>query len=201
MTYPEGKIFNIGLSKTGTTSLTKALQVLGYKTKHYPSVRYIPHMLLHIKSNQLKNYDAFTDIPVIPFYKSLDSQFPGSKFIYTIRDKEDWLHSCKLYPRFNWPVYKLPFKVIKLRNRIYGTAKFDKELFSAAYDQHHEDVMNYFRTRRQDLLIMDVTRGDGWNKLCAFLNKKEPDLRFPFKNSRKNNYDNQFSVTHSNQNA
>jgi len=33
MATGNGKIFGIGLSKTGTTSLANALQILGYKTK------------------------------------------------------------------------------------------------------------------------------------------------------------------------
>jgi len=37
------KIFGIGLSKTGTSSLAHALEILGYKTRDYPGLeRYAP---------------------------------------------------------------------------------------------------------------------------------------------------------------
>lgn len=184
-----GKIFGIGLSKTGTTSLGAALQVLGYKTKDFPSIRYIPHALLYIKDHNLNNYDAFTDIPVIPFYKKLDKKYPGSKFIYTTREKESWLRSCQRYPRFHIPLYRLPFKIIKLRQTIYKTYRFDYEKFDQAYDRHHQDVLNYFKLRPQDLLVLDINEENKWGKICQFLNHPVPDRKFPFRNSRKYNYD------------
>lgn len=185
----KNKIFGIGLSKTGTTSLGAALEILGYRTKDFPSVRYIPHFLLHIKAGQLARFDAFTDIPTIPFYKELDRQFPGSRFIYTHREKEGWLKSCELYPRFNLPLQQLPLKIIKLRTAIYGTYKFDREKFSAAYDRHHEDVMNYFRHKPEQLLSLDIIGGDEWEPLCSFLNKPVPKTPYPRRNTRSNNYD------------
>jgi len=29
---------------------------------------------------------------------------------------------------------------------------------------------------------MDITKGDGWDKLCKFLEKPKPDVSFPHKN-------------------
>ncbi|WP_017732388.1 sulfotransferase family protein [Nafulsella turpanensis] len=183
------KIFGIGLSKTGTTSLGAALEILGYKTKDFPSIKYIPHFLLYIKDKHLQHYDAFTDVPVIPFYKKLDKKFPGSKFIYTYREKEDWLRSCELYPRFNLPFRKLPLKIIKLRTQVYGTYKFDRNKFSDAYDRHHADVMSYFKEKPEQLLCMNIIKGEEWEPLCNFLNHPVPAVPFPSRNTRKNNYD------------
>lgn len=188
-----GKIFGIGLSKTGTTSLAEALKILGYKTNDFPSLSYIPHHLLGIKKKQLSYYDAFTDVPVVPFYKKLDKQYPGSKFILTLREKESWLKSCENYPRLNEPFWKLPFKIIKLRQQVYGTWKFDRKKFSCAYDHHLEDVRRYFQNREEDLLELDITKGEDWQPLCKFLNLSVPIEPFPFRNSRKNNYDDHFN--------
>ena len=186
------KIFGIGLSKTGTTSLSGALNILGYKTNDYPSLLYFPHFLLGIKEKHLKNYDAFTDLPVVPFYKKLDHQYPGSKFILTVRDKESWLQSCQNYPRFNFPVYRLPFKVIKLRQLIYKTVHFNESKFSDAYDRHMDDVETYFKNRPGDLLKMNIIEGEGWEKLCNFLKQPVPKESFPFRNSQEHNYDGHF---------
>jgi len=182
------KIFGIGLSKTATTSLASALQILGYKTKHFPSVRYVPSLAFHIKPHQLEQFDAFTDASIIPFYKKLDDQFTNSKFIYTIRDRESWLKSCEKYPRFQRPIYNLPLKVIKLRRKLYGTVKFDKQKFATAYDHHHKEVLYYFADRPNDLLILDICGGEQWQPLCNFLNQSIPDRAFPFANARNNNY-------------
>lgn len=88
------KVFGVGLSKTATTSLTFALEILGFCTKHYPSLRYYPHWLRGIKKHVLEEDQAFSDITIIPFYKELDRKYPGSKFILTARDLDDWLESC-----------------------------------------------------------------------------------------------------------
>jgi 3'(2'), 5'-bisphosphate nucleotidase len=39
--------------------------------------------------------------------------------------------------------------------------------------------MDYFKDRPQDLLVIDVTAGEGWEKLCPFLGKPTPDIPFP----------------------
>ena len=31
----------------------------------------------------------------------------------------------------------------------------------------------------EDLLIIDITKGEGWEKLCLFLNKEIPNTEFP----------------------
>ena len=66
------KTFGIGLSRTGTTSLTLALEALGLSVAHFPTTM-----------KQIEEHDAATDTPVAASFQSLDSRFPGSKFIYT----------------------------------------------------------------------------------------------------------------------
>lgn len=182
------KIFGIGLSKTGTTSLARALYQLGFATKDFPSVKYVPHRLLHIRAEQLHHYQAFTDITVIPFYKQLDKEFPNSKFIYTVRNRDNWLKSCAYYPRFLRPVYRLPLKVIKMRQLIYNTVRYDQEKFIAAYERHDADVLEYFKDRPDDLLTIDICGGDAWQPICEFLDVPIPIVPFPLANARKNNY-------------
>ena len=92
------KIFGIGLSRTGTQSLSRALRTLEYRTAHYPNIVYYRLGRADIDINEVKKYDAVTDIPVARFYKELDIAFPGSKFILTIRNAKKWVESCnKLY--------------------------------------------------------------------------------------------------------
>ncbi|MEM1325064.1 MAG: sulfotransferase family protein [Bacteroidota bacterium] len=182
------KIFGIGLSKTATTSLACALRQLDIPTKDFPSLAYTPHRLKGIREVQLQDYQAFTDIPTIPFYKAYDQRFPNSKFIYTIRERTSWLASCEKYPRFSKPIWRLPLKVIKLRQVIYRSIKFNEMKFSDAYDRHHEAVMTYFQDRPEDLLILNICGGDEWAQLCPFLGKEIPDVPFPFANVRRNGY-------------
>ena len=55
------KIFGVGLPKTGTTSLSEALRILGYTSIHYPT-----------SFDQIKEFDSATDSFVAINYKKLD---------------------------------------------------------------------------------------------------------------------------------
>ena len=73
------KVFGIGLSRTGTTSLTLALKALGYQAAHFPSDddtrrEVTAHVLAGggpIELTILKELDALTDTPVCSLPKPL----------------------------------------------------------------------------------------------------------------------------------
>ncbi|MCS6787192.1 MAG: hypothetical protein NZ524_09210, partial [Thiobacillaceae bacterium] len=173
------KIFGIGLSKTGTSSLASALELLGYRVKDYPGIEvYRPGDLSCLDPSLFERYDALTDTPIPSFYRELDRAFPGAKFILTVREREAWLKSCaKQFTE------KLAAKQTEAHNRLfidlYGTAVFEPHKFAAGYDRFVAGVLDHFKHRPQDLLVLDVTAGEGWEKLCPFLHKDIPDLPFP----------------------
>lgn len=176
------KIFGIGLSKTGTTSLAGALEVLGYRTRDYPGITsYEPGKLTSIDAQVLAQHEALTDTPVPSFYRELDQHYPGAKFVLTVRDMDAWLLSCK--KQFT---AKLAEKQNDAHNRLfidlYGTAVFDEELFRRGYQRFVAGVVEYFAQRPADLLVLDVAAGQGWNELCPFLGKPVPELPFPKSN-------------------
>ena len=177
------KIFGIGLSKTGTTSLARALGVLGYHVKDCLGVSQYVHgdLASSVDMQVLQTYDAFTDTPMPSFFRELDLALPGSKFILTVRQADGWLASCK--KQFNQKqAEKQGDAQNKLFVDLYGTPVFDAEKFLAGYDRFTEQVIDYFKDRPNDLLVLNVTAGQGWDELCAFLNKPVPDLPFPKSN-------------------
>ncbi len=170
------KIFCIGLSRTGTLSLNDALHLLGYRTVHYPTrILGLRNGKLFLKPNALGNYDAFADTPAARFYKELDVLYPGSKFILTVRNVEEWLRSCEKF--FNTAAANATIR--QLRLDLYSTEFFDAGKFRAGYERHLKNVTEYFRDRPGDLCVLNVTEGEGWKKLCPFLGKKEPKSEFP----------------------
>ena len=176
------KIFGIGLSKTGTTSLAHALEILDFKTKDYPGIEhYRPGDLSSIDGRLLYQYDAFTDTPIPSFFRELDVKYPGSKFILTTRELDGWLKSCK--KQFT---SKLAEKQSDSHNAlfldIYGCTVFDEQKFRKGYENHLNEVMSYFKERPNDLLILDIAGGDGWEKLCPFLGVAIPNIAFPKSN-------------------
>ena len=172
------KIFCIGLSKTSTTSLTEALNILGFKAVHWRDTRHMIHYTdngLEIDFDKFDNYDAFADTPIARIYQELDVKYPGSKFILTVRDVSSWAQSFK--NQFSrW--LDDPFSKI-LHMELYGTSSYDHEKCVSAFEKHSRDVISYFKGREGDLLVIDIPGGDGWDKLCAFLDRPVPKIEFP----------------------
>lgn len=166
------KILGIGLSRTGTTSLAEALNLLFIRSRHVE----LPDEIFH--------YDGCTDTPVTVRYKELDLCFPNSRFILTVRPVEAWLRSVeKHWARTPLELVRIPilrFEYMMIRLKLYGSLNFDKEMYRAAYQRHVEDVKSYFTNRPNDLLIMNVE--EGWKPLCDFLGKPEPSMPFPWLN-------------------
>jgi hypothetical protein len=197
---PKQKVFGIGLSKTGTTSLTEALELLGYRTGHGPAgpetreefYRFFATGSERIHLSVLNNYyDALTDSPVCCLYQALDKAYPGSKFILTIREKHSWVrsyqHQWKVSDRFSGPGSHsaLAHYTRFINQKLFGhpgTQEAPAEIFSAAYDRHTAEVLDYFRERPHDLLILDICGGEGWSKLAPFLGVPIPQIPFPWKN-------------------
>jgi hypothetical protein len=163
------KIFGIGLSRSGTTSLTEALKILGYSAIHSPTTL-----------GQVRRHDAATDTSVADNFERLDQLFPGSKFIHTFRTKERWLQSCERFWLLMQPRFDESFLLTELHKQLYGTATFDREQFAAAYERHQARVQRYFESRPQDLLQLSVDALDKpWLPICDFLGRPLPQQEFP----------------------
>lgn len=181
------KIFGIGLNKTGTTTLGGCLEILGYRQKGYSKALCRDIVLDGNFDNvnaTVARYDAFQDWPWPLIYKYLDRQWPGSKFILTLRKSpEKWLESIKKHsltasPRFN------------ARKIAYGYHyPFGHEAeYMAAYRRHEEAVREYFRDRPDDLLVLNWDEGDGWDELCAFLGCERPRESLPHMNAAEERF-------------
>lgn len=178
------KVLGIGLSKTGTTSLTAALDLLGIRTMHNPHDGRTQRELQsgYPRLSILDEYQAATDIPVAPYYPQLDTIYPASKFVLTVRNVDSWIESARNHWRLipSWeadPFYGF------LHAAVYGCLQFDEARFRYAYELHRRNVTDYFADRLDDLLVMDIISGDGWESLCPFLGREIPEAPFPHKNT------------------
>lgn len=179
------KVFGIGLSRTGTHSLTVALHILGYDTVHNPIDQETGDTLERGDANfpLLNFYNGITDVTTVPLYKKLDRLYPNSKFVLTVRDEESWLESCKkhwdkLEPK-DTTGYRLSIRK-KLRQHVYKTQQFDKDTFRKTYQNHIDDVTHYFKDRPHDLLALNIVKGEGYEKLAPFLDQPIPKQKFPY---------------------
>jgi hypothetical protein len=191
------KVFGIGLSRTGTTSLNAALELLGLDSIHGPYDPQTRRELMsflatggnRLRLSVLRHHHGLTDVPAPVAFEALDAAYSGSRFILTVRDREGWLRSCEAFWRSVIEPYLLdhagdPFCVYinAFLGSLYGVPGFDPERFSRAHDAYQTRVARYFQGREDDLLVLDVFSGQGWPELCAFLDRPVPDAPFPFEN-------------------
>jgi len=180
----KGKIIGVGFQKTGTSTLRDALKVLNYSVKDTTTRALIPILKNDYKKvlKIIEKFDALEDTPWYIIYKELDKLLPGSKFILTIRDEQSWYKSVSRH-------------IGNLRSAhhewIYGKGKGlpkdYKENTINVYNNHNKKVVEYFKNRPNDFLIIDFTKGDRWDKLCKFLDKDIPKEVFPHANNSKKN--------------
>jgi hypothetical protein len=176
----KAKVFGMGLMKTATLSLHEALGSLGYKGVHNGGVETMNLVQQAIDEGKpMLTYidpslEAFTDIFGITYCFFLaDVQYPGSRFILTVRDLEDWLDSRRRHIE----------KDQQMRGTDHeGVMNVDIDGWRTEWLRHEAVVRAYFANRPTDLLVLDITAGQGWEPLCEFLGHPVPDARFPWKN-------------------
>jgi hypothetical protein len=164
------KIFGIGLAKSGTTSLSQALTMLGYLTVHDSNIceSIATKLLARMPCEELDKYDAFTDWPHPLRTFSQLAEIKDSLFILTVRDREQWLQSCLIHV---------------LHSRVFDSSRWkdiDTKSLSNEWDVLYGLIVAWGITNPGRVLIFDCSQG--WNGLCEFLNKPVPSVAFPHEN-------------------
>jgi glycosyltransferase involved in cell wall biosynthesis len=175
------RIFGIGLNKTATTSLHEALTMLGFESLHWggPAVRRIVEISLDAGEPLLSRidprFDAFSDILILSQnYERLAREYPGSRFILTVRSLDEWIESRRRHVETN------------RRRRETGDYSgnfltIDEEVWRQEWKRHVEQARAYF-DGRDDFLEIDLSACSGWEPLCRFLGVDEPTGPFPWAN-------------------
>ena len=190
------KVICAGLGKTGTTSLKRALQELGYNTYDYRE-----HVTFHRQQwlnsfetdripdfvDMYKGVDAITDLPPAFWFEEIFAAFPDAKVILSMRDSEEkWVQSLVNHFRIlgTIPFYTRIYFYIKgtqhflntLHEAVYGSSNPKATtLYRKKYRQHNERVQAVIP--RDKLLIFNVKQG--WEPLCKFLCCDVPSIPFP----------------------
>lgn len=182
------RIFGIGMHKTATTSLYKALDILGFDSAHWKNAHWAKAIWREMnndgRSPTLEKSYALCDLPITILFRQLDKAYPGSKFILTRTPDEKWLHDVRDHWGYETNRYRAAWDTDcfthRLHNQVYGQRDFDAEVFLNRYRAHNAEVLDYFKDRPNDLLIMDMDKGAGWADLCAFFKQPVPiDTPYP----------------------
>jgi hypothetical protein len=182
------KVLGVGLSKTGTSSLHSALQILGFRAVHYDLERFrdiFDGSNPNPKFRRFDDIDAITDEPAAYFYEEVMPCYPSCKFVLTVRDEHSWWTSIR--DDFSWGDVLGANSDLNVKRKLYmyGSSEPREFLYKKRYREHVERVTRKLPHKR--LLKMNIISGDGWEKLCPFLGVNYPDVPFPHLNKRSEN--------------
>jgi hypothetical protein len=222
----KNKVFCIGANKTGTSSLSKLFSDLGYNV---PSQKFQEthlrdiHLNFNVKkfTNFVNKYDFFQDIPfsLDNFYVRVDTLYPNSKFILTIRDSEEWykslinFHLSKMnkdkqltrissiknvkkndLKRIKWIDNNYSYEIIKnyhvskivdYKIKYDWSLLYDKDHYINSYEQRISEIIKFFQKKKDQLLIIDITKENDTRKLFKFLSINKNNEAFPHMNKSK----------------
>ena len=179
----EAKVFGIGFQKTGTTTLGRILDRLGYRTASYHQFRDMADRegltFAEVEARALaiaRDFDGAKDSPWPILYESLDRAFPGSKFIHVERDPEAWIQSA---------VKDFGAHPNAIRRVIYGSPcpEGNEAAWLARYARHNREVREYFADRPGDFLSLRL-EDLGYATVCPFLGHPVLEEEPPVANTR-----------------
>lgn len=193
------EVVGAGFSRTGTSSLKEALEILGFgPCYHMHEVFLKPEHVPVWASASTKapdwrqlfhGYASAVDAPTCHFWEQIHTAFQGSKVILTERDHDDWYDSfyATVYqvlrdPSLTTPSERAVIEMVKKLElkTIFANQFEDKAYAIDVYKAHNEHVKNTLFPK--DLLVFNVSKG--WKPLCKFLKVDVPNEAFPNKNSR-----------------
>jgi tetratricopeptide (TPR) repeat protein len=184
------KVFGIGLSKTGTSSLGAALDKLGYLQAHFDN----PFSHAMLSDLDFLLFEAASDSPVSARFETLYAQFPNAKFIITERPMGPWLasfngHFERWYGSADFPFRERSYDSLKdsvwgLDLRLAHGALYPAHANPVdAYHAHTQRVERFFADKPPGKLLRhNIFTGDGWPELCAFLGHAVPPEPYPWSN-------------------
>jgi hypothetical protein len=206
--HNQRKIFCIGANKTGTTSVEKVFRNLGLIVGNQGQAEMLGHDWAKQDYRRIIRYcqsaDAFQDVPFSydGTFQAMDEAFPGSRFILTVRNNADeWYESLvrfhsKIVGKGRIPTaddlrqfnYRYPgFLLDSLKFR-YGSDEsklYNRELYVQWYEEHNNKIKKYFKSRPDDLLVLNIGESDAMERLLIFLGYPYMGQKMPHLNSSK----------------
>jgi len=179
-------VFNIGLCRTGTTSFTKATNMLGYRI-HFNNaglIRQIARGSFNFGFWNLVEHDSFSDEPFSSFFQTFYLLYPYAKFVMTTRELSTWKESMRLMF-----VEKLKFwdeDIKEYQRKIWNVddkawlGKIDESFLEEWYNRHHTNVLSTIP--KEKLLILPLEADNKWERLCGFLGEEIPSEDYPYLN-------------------
>ena len=191
------EVVGSGLGRTGTKSLQTALAMLGFGPCHH-MIEVFAHpesMALWIEAGAgrtdwdaiFDGYRAAVDFPTAAYWRELADHYPNARILHTLRDPDEWFDSTQatIFAPGSLAVSDGPLRPFfdSFASRIFGGSRerlHDRAFMTDYFRRHTEAVKAAISPQR--LLIYQA--GEGWDRLCAFLDVPVPREPYPSENSR-----------------
>jgi|TARA_Y100000310_G_C20473360_1_gene711179 hypothetical protein len=178
------KVFFIGFAKTGTISLFAAMgSIFGFKCFHgggrdlhrTKDETIVEELKRRGYSEMLKDCDVYIDWEYLSNkFEVVYKHFPDAKYIFNTRNVDDWIESLKRHHSM------LSQDSIEKS----GWYFVDEEERREYYDNHTKKVLDFFKDKQGQFLVLNICSGDGYEKLCPFLGLDIPEKSFPYLHKR-----------------
>ncbi|KAI4190722.1 MAG: hypothetical protein L6R41_000584 [Letrouitia leprolyta] len=207
------KVLVLGFPRTGTSSIQKALEILGLgpcyhmrtAMNEFPRDCAMWMQAFEAKfdgkgqpftrqqwDQLLARYSSLCDLPAIAFAPELIQAYPAAKIILTDRDPDAWYASVSrtlAVSRRYWL-----HDVLKHLDWATGLVhplriKFWQCLFDDDFEKNGKEAMkrHYDEVRScakiQGRRVLEMRLGDGWGPLCEFLEVEIPREAYPRENT------------------
>ncbi|KAK6988696.1 P-loop containing nucleoside triphosphate hydrolase protein [Favolaschia claudopus] len=210
--YPvQLEVLVLGFCRTGTASTRAALRILGYGESHHigrvmmnPSEIEEWNALIDAKidgrnvdgaqfKELLGNFKVVADVPGIIFAAELVQAYPQAKVILTTRDPDSWWNSLQqtllviLDTRHTRLARWLdphglgkfvPFARKNLKFFLGPLDSIEEARAKRRYREYYEDIRSLVPSGK----LLEYRMGEGWDRLCEFLNNDTPRQPFPHRN-------------------
>lgn len=189
------RIFIIGFNKTATRTIHYFFKNNGLPCLHWDNNYLVNHFEENLKKNlpllgpqkvfntKVNSNCTYQEIIVVSdmtnpalnkdakdYYKILDKQYPGSKFILNYRNVNSWINSRIEHPGF-----------AEKQLEYHNCSSLDKlkEIWEIMYFSHIHDCEKYFDGREIDFLKFNIDL-DQPTKICNFLKDCYPHLQVKY---------------------
>ena len=209
------KIIGAGFPRTGTTTLKRSLETLGFKrVYHMKELLVNPDMLNYWKTldqtgdtdweGLYRGFDGTVDFPGYPWYKEHMKKYPDARVILTVRDFDSWYKSVSGTVMTAGP--QTPGEKIKMMGKLLTSSRarkvvkcikfFKDKFFEREFEGQFADrtfaeakwnahMEEVKKTVPAEKLLVYDVR-DGWKPLCEFLGVPEPAEPLPHLNKKEN---------------
>ena len=185
------QIIGAGFGRTGTLSLTAAVEMLGFGPS-YHMLECFGHGEKHFRlweqaaagnpdwDTLFSGYHSTMDFPACTSWRELADYYPEAKVLLSVRDPDRWFQSTQdtiFAP--DWIEY-LPTSPAAAYmeatiNSYFNGRMHDRDHLIARFEEHVAEIQATIAPER--LLTYEV--GEGWEPLCEFLGVPVPPEEFP----------------------